>query len=206
MRTLKKPLWFLVSLAPLWLVAILLAACSGQSTTQKEIFNQDFNWTIIPPDGFESVSSEEWARLQNKGASAIEDTYGEEIVNQGKTIFVFKSGQLNYFESNYQPFDESVDGDHLESVKAVNEMMYGTFMSQMPNAKVDTTLSTEKIDNLDFYVTNMKITYPNNMVMKILMYNRLFEKKEFTVNITYVDEEKGEQMKSTWRNSKFGKK
>src|SRR5690606_1788507 len=148
---------------------------------------------------------EEWAKMQNKGADAIEKTYNEEVVNQAKTIFVFKSDQLNYFESNYQPFDTAIDGDYLESCKNVNNMLYETFITQMPDIKIDSTSTVEKIDNLEFQTFKMKIEYPNKMTMNVLMFSRLFDKKEFTVNIMYVDKKKGEQMLDSWKKSKFTK-
>ena len=109
--------------------------------------------------------------MQNKGADAIEKTFEGEIINQSKTIFVFKSDQLNYFESNYQPFDVSIDGDYLESCKNVNEVLIETFKAQMPNAKIDTITTVEKIDNLEFQVFKMKIEYPNKMILNLLMYS-----------------------------------
>lgn len=41
--------------------------------------------------------------------------------------------------------------------------------------------------------------------MKNLFWLRLFDKREFTVNIIYVDEKKGEQMREAWAKSKFDK-
>lgn len=184
---------------------ITLQSCNGQSASKQEIYNQEFNWTITIPENFQNVSSEEWAKLQNKGAEAIEKTFDEEVINQSKTIFVFKSDQFNYFESNYQPFDSSIDGDYLESCKNVNNVLYETFKTQMPNIKIDTTKTVEKIDNLEFQTFKMKIEYPNKMVLNVLMYSRLFDKKEFTVNIMYVDNKKGQLMIEAWEKSKFTK-
>lgn len=186
-------------------VTIIFQSCNGQTTPKKEIYNKDFNWTITIPENFENVSAEEWTKMQNKGADAIEKTYNEEVVNRAKTIFVFKSDQLNYFESNYQPFDPAIDGDYLESCKNVNNMMYENFVTQMPDIKIDSSSTVEKIDNLEFQTFKMKIKYPNNMVMNVLMFNRLFDKKEFTVNIMYVDDNKGEQMLDSWKISKLVK-
>jgi len=186
-------------------LTIIFQSCNGQTTPKKEIYNKDFNWTITIPENFENVSADEWAKMQNKGADAIEKTYNEEVVNQAKTIFVFKSDQLNYFESNYQPFDTAIDGDYLESCKNVNNMLYETFITQMPDIKIDSTSSVEKIDNLEFQTFKMKIEYPNKMTMNVLMFSRLFDKKEFTVNIMYVDKKKGEQMLDSWKKSKFTK-
>jgi hypothetical protein len=195
----NKLKYFLIGLT------FIFQSCNGQTTPKKEIYNKDFNWTITIPENFENVSAEEWAKMQNKGADAIEKTYNEEVVNQAKTIFVFKSDQLNYFESNYQPFDTAIDGDYLESCKNVNNMLYETFITQMPDIKIDSTSTVEKIDNLEFQTFKMKIEYPNKMTMNVLMFSRLFDKKEFTVNIMYVDKKKGEQMLDSWKKSKFTK-
>ncbi|MFY7740675.1 MAG: hypothetical protein ACOVQC_09165 [Flavobacterium sp.] len=193
----KKLIYLIVCLI------VTLQSCNGQTTAKKEIYNKDFNWKITIPENFENVSAEDWTKMQNKGADAIEKTFEGEIINQSKTIFVFKSDQLNYFESNYQPFDVSIDGDYLESCKNVNEVLIETFKAQMPNAKIDTITTVEKIDNLEFQVFKMKIEYPNKMILNLLMYSRLFGKKEFTVNIMYVDNKKGQLMTEAWKNSKF---
>jgi hypothetical protein len=186
-------------------LTIVFQSCNGQTTPKKKIYNKDFNWTITIPENFQNVDAEEWAKLQNKGADAIEKTYDEKVINQSKTIFVFKSDQLNYFESNYQSFDIAIDGDYLESCKNVNNMLYETFKTQMPDIKIDSTSTVEKIDNLEFQTFKMKIEYPNKMVLNLLMFSRLFDKKEFSVNIMYVDNNKGQQMLESWRKSKFTK-
>lgn len=195
----NKLKYFLIGLT------IIFQSCNGQTAPKKEIYNKDFNWTITIPENFENVSTEEWAKMQNKGADAIEKTYNEEVVNQAKTIFVFKSDQLNYFESNYQPFDTAIDGDYLESCKNINNILYETFMTQMPGIKIDSTATVEKIDNIEFQTFKMKIEYPNKMVLNAILYSRLFDKKEFSVNIMYVDNKKGEQMLDSWKKSKFTK-
>jgi len=187
---------------------ILIQSCTGQTaqTTQKQvIYNKDFNWTITIPENFESLKAEQWEKMQNKGAEAIEKTFDGEVINQAKTIFVFKSDQMNYFESNYQPFDTKTDGNFVESFKNVGDILYQTFVAQMPDTKIDTTYTTEKIDNLVFQTYKISLTYPNKMVLNVFMFTRLFDKKEFTVNIMYVDKLKGEKMLDCWRKSKFSK-
>jgi hypothetical protein len=180
-----------------------MGSCSGQTTSKKEFYNKDFNWRISIPADFQIVSEEEWAKIQNKGAEAIEKTFDEKVINQAKTIFVFKSDQLNFFESNYQPFDIAVDGNYLESCKNVHNMIYETFITQMPDLKIDSISSIEKIDNIGFQTFTMKVEYPNKMILHVLMYSRLFGKRAFSVNIMYVDKNKGQQMLESWRKSKF---
>jgi hypothetical protein len=185
--------------------SVLFQSCKGQSKSiPKEIVNKDFNWRIQIPEGFESVPAEQWAKMQNKGADAIEKTYNAEVENNAKTIFVFKSDQFNYFESNYQPFDSKTDGDYLENFRNVNNLLYGTFEAQMPNAKLDSTSAQETINGKRFQTFKVTISFPNKMVMDFLMYSRLFENREFTVNIMTVDKEKQRVLLQAWRNSKFG--
>jgi hypothetical protein len=187
------------------ILAVLIQSCSGQKSPKQEIYNSDFKWTITIPENLESVSAQDWTKMQTKGTDAIEKTFDSKVVNQTTTIFVFKSDQLNYFESNYQPFDPAIDGDYLETCQAVNNILYETFMAQMPGIKIDTARSVENIDNLQFQKFKMKIVYPNKMVMNFLIYTRLFGKKEFSVNIMFVDSDKGKKMLDSWTNSKFGR-
>lgn len=184
-------------------LVFMLQSCNGQTTSKREIYNKDFGWKITIPENFENVSPETWAKFQNKGAEAFEKTLDTEVVNQAKIIFVFKSDQLNYFESNYQPYDVAIDGDYLETNKNVNSILLETFKTQIPNSKIETSKTIEKIDNLEFQTFKIKIEYPNKLVLNVAMYSRLFDKKEFTVNIMYVDEDKGKLMTEAWKKSKF---
>lgn len=183
---------------------LLVQSCQSQKAAEREIFNADFKWSITIPKNFENVSADEWSKLQNKGKIAIEDTYGEEIINNSKIIFVFKSDDLNYFESNYQPFDPS-DGDYLATCENVNLVLYETFKAQMPNAKIEKRTTTEIVDQLEFQKFEMEVEYPNKMVLHLLMYSRLFDEKEFSVNIMFVDKAKGAEMLDSWKKSKFSK-
>jgi hypothetical protein len=188
----------------LFITLSLISSCNGQpKSEQKTIYNKDFKWTISIPAGFDTVSADKWARMQNRGAEAIEKTYDTEVENRAKTIFVFQSDQFNYFESNYQPFDIAKDGNYLESFKEVNKMLYGTFEAQMKGAKLDSSSSTQTIGGLTFQTFEVVISFPNKMVMNWQMFSRLFGKKEFTVNIMTVDKNKQRELLASWLNSKF---
>jgi hypothetical protein len=186
-----------------------LVGCKSKDTVPdapaKKLTNKDFGWTIIIPENFESVSGEDWAKIQNKGQVALEQTIDGKIDNQTKPIFIFRSDKMHYMASTYQPFDTAVDGDFLESVQMVNSILAETFVTQMPGTKIDTLSATEKIDELLFYTYSTNIHLPCNKMLSMKMYNRLFGKKEFTMTIMYVDEKKGKAMLTAWRNSKFGK-
>lgn len=183
-----------------------LTSCQAQTKTEsKTIYNKDFKWTITIPAGFDTVSAAQWATMQNRGAEAIEKTYDAEVENNARTIFVFRKDQFNYFESNYQPFDTATDGDYLETFRAVNNVLYGTFEAQMKGATLDSSSSTQTISGLLFQTFKVVVTFPNKMKMHWLMYSRLFGKKEFTVNIMTVDRQKEKELLDAWLNSTFEK-
>ena len=191
----------------LFLILIwLFASCKGQTTKEaKTIHNNEFKWTITIPAGFDTVSAEKWTKLQNRGADAIEKTYNKKVENNSKTIFVFQNDQLNYFESNYQSYDIAEHGNYLETFRAVNNMLYKTFETQLKGAKLDSSSSTQTIDGLGFQTYKVVITFPNKMVMVCRMFCRLFGNEEFTVNIMTVDRQKEKQLLDSWLNSKFDK-
>jgi hypothetical protein len=187
--------------------SIIFQSCKSQpNSNPKTIFSKEFNWRIEIPQGFDSVSAEQWMKMQNRGADAIEKTYDAKVENRTKTIFVFKSDQFNYFESNYQPFDTTKNGNYLESFRNVNILIYGTFEAQMPGAQLDSVSSQESIDGKLFQTFKIRITIPDKMVIELLLFSRLFGNREFTVNIMTVDKEKQRVLLKAWRNSRFGTK
>lgn len=177
----------------------------SQNATNKELFNSEFNWKITIPENFQNVNSEEQKRLQKKGEDAVEKTFGEEVINQSKNIFAFNNGKFNYFDSCYQPFDTEIDGDYITTCKAVNNILYETIKTQSPNSKIDTISSKEIIDKLEFEKFSLKAEFQNGITINMIMYSRLFDKKEFSVNIIFIDEKKGKLMLESWKNSTFSK-
>jgi len=183
-----------------------VSICYGQTASDAQVFHSnDFNWTISIPKGFEKVPDTVWAKIQNKGATAIENTHDMKVVNRAKTIFVFRSDQFHYFEANYQPYDPSKDGDYQKLFKDVNDILYETIKGSMPKAELDTSYSREVVGNKDFNVFILSARITPQVTLHILMYSRVFGRKEFTVNIMYVDAEKGKSLLDAWRGSTFGK-
>ena len=178
--------------------------CFGQvGASKNEVFNKEFNWHITIPDNFKSLSADDYTKLQQKGLSAMEKTTDSKIENHSTPIFAFRADQLHYFESNSQPFDIAKDGNYAEVSKDVYNVLFETFKQQMPSAKLDSSVSTEVIDKLTFIRLNISITLPNKVVINMLMYNRLFDKKELTVTMMFVDKDKGALLLNAWRSSRF---
>lgn len=186
---------------------LLFIGCDNiQPQKEKDIYFERFKWTIKFSDNLESVSKKDWAKLQQKGSDAIENTYGEEIENNVSIIFVFRKGKTNYIESNYQPFDEEIDGNHKETIDAINDIMIETFKTNIPGLKYEENRTTRSIDGLVFQEFKLKLIYPNDVVLYSYMFSRLFDDQELTVNIMYTDKDFGEEMLKAFTASKFGKK
>ncbi|HEU4471693.1 MAG TPA: hypothetical protein VFR58_11450 [Flavisolibacter sp.] len=188
------------------LVLFVMSACfqscrESPGAPIKDFYNKEFGWSVDIPEGFDSVPPAQWAKMQNKGANAIENTYDVDVENNARQIFVFNSDQFNYFEANWQPADSSGE-DYAELFRSVNDMVYHSFEVQMPQAKLDSAYGQEKIDGLEFqtFSIGMKI---GDMNMRLHMFSRLFGKKEFTVNIMTVDGEKEKRLLEAWRRSEF---
>ena len=190
----------------LFILALLLNfSLHAQVQPGKEYMFKPLKWKIFIPEGTTAVSNEEWNKLEKKGAAALEQTVGEKIENTATTIFVVKYDEMNYFEANHQPYDSVIDPDYPSYFRSANEVLYATFKEQMPNAAIDTATTEEPIDGLLFQKFRIKITMANNIVLKIIMYSRPFGNKEFTMNMMYIDEDRGFRMMSAWKKSTFGK-
>jgi hypothetical protein len=179
--------------------------CAAQTAPKKEYYSKDFNWRITIPENFQTIDSAEWARMERKGAAVMDKANNTKVENHAITLFQFKTDQMNHFDCSYQPFNPAVDGNYLETKQAINNMLYKTLTTQLQGVKVDTAMSLEKISNLEFHTFTATVTYPNKMILHMLMYYRLFDKKEFAINIFYKDEEKGQQMLNAWKSSIFEK-
>ena len=187
------------------LLAVVAGSC--EQKTAQEFYDENFQWKITIPENFKAVNSKKWEKSRERGLHAIENTYGGDIEIEDYTIpiFTFNNGRFNIFEAMYEPFDPEVDGDFFENSQLVNEILYETFITQMPDVLIDTLTTIEKIDNLDFYLFRINITYPNKTIMNMLMYSRLFDKQSFALNIMYQDEKIGQKMLDAWKNSTFEK-
>lgn len=182
------------------LLIITFLSCNSDSETLKI---EEFNWTVSIPENFEPINKEEWNKTLNKGINAIENTFDEKVENNAVTLFTYKNGQYNNFEANWQPFDVEIDGAYLDTYAEINKMLYQTYENQIPDAKLDSVSSIQNVSGLEFHRFDVNIEYPNGIKMKTIGFSRLFDKKEFTMNITAVDKTIEQQMLDAFLSSKF---
>lgn len=185
------------------LLICLIASCSNPEVKNRQIFIEEFNWRITVPEEFEYMSKKEIQASRNKGLDLFEEQIGEDIVDEVQVLFWIKNGELNGLEANFQPFNIDEDGDYKESNDYINGLTVEALTSKFPQIKVDSLSSFEKIDNLNFQKFYAKFTYPNGMILHAHSYSYLFENKDFTVSITYTNEEIGKKLIQSFLKSKF---
>jgi hypothetical protein len=183
-------------------ISLLIASSFAFAQQAQEFYSQEFGWRIHIPASMALVSAENQKKLQEKGADAIEKTYGEQVVNETTTLFMYQKGMMNYIEANHQPAD--LNEDYREECKAVNELVYETFRTQIPGASIDSASSVQHVAGLEFHVFKVDIHIPNTtVVFHGQMFSRRFNNRELAVNIMYVDENIGRELLDAWFKSKF---
>lgn len=173
-----------------------------QTEDSLKVFHFDgFKWSIAIPENFHNFHPIEWSEKQSKGAKAIGEVIGEEVELNTDMVFIYKSGDFNYFECLLQHYEE--DEDYEQINQEIHQVILATFKQNVPGAKIESSSSVEKISGLEFHAFKIKVNNPNGIVFHTIMYSRLFGQKEFAMNIMYLDEGKGAEMLNAWNNSSF---
>ena len=184
------------------LIICLFCSCSKPT----DYYNKDFKWSIRIPAAFNAYSKKDWGKVQVRGLTAIENAYNIRLPKRVTTLFIFKNSKNNYFEAVCEKYDVAGRGsDYNKNIDQNYGIMYFTLFDQIKHVSIDTVMTSENIDGLIFRRIKFKCIYPDRPVDYSITYNRLFGTTELTVSIMYNDEEAGDSMVASFRNSKFGK-
>lgn len=188
----------------IYLILILILPLNNlysQSDSIK-IYNEMFKWNFSIPNYFENVSPKEAEKSQATGKEIIENKTGQKIVNKSIKIYGFKSGIYNQLIVNYQPTESTEN--YSERFKQVTEILYESFKSNLPDAKITRSYSSEIISNIKFEVFDMNIS-SDNLKMNMKCFSAIIDGKILNIQIGYQDEEKGQTLISAIKNSTFKK-
>lgn len=190
------------------LFAAIFAACTPSTPKEEkpkpETFTSpEIGWTIEIPAGFKLLSQNRSKENEQKGRAVMENATGQKI-ETGKMINLvnFQKNQFNSFNSTLQPYDESIDGDYLQTNRLTKEAIYDTYTHQ--KIKVDTASFTENVSGQIFQGFSIKIYGPNgDVIMKQLMLSQLRKGYDFGVNINYNNEADYQLLWNAFKNAKF---
>ncbi len=182
------------------LVSLSVGAYAQTESETSTFYSPQFNWHIDIPPGFEEIEPAVWDLQKGVPDSLLTDSLES---SYPKTILAFKSADYNYFESNWQSYDEQERGNYKDHCQSVANQLYQTFADQFPDAKIDTATSNQLVGSLEFEKFVLKMTLPNGVTLNSYMYSRLFDDKEFSANVFYVNNELGTMMLQSWLYSRF---
>jgi hypothetical protein len=172
----------------------------------EEYTVEEFGWTMIIPEGFENIGAKEWEKHQKRGLDFLGKHINEDIseaVEINETLFVVSSDTHNVLEVSKQPYDAAIDGDLIETNKEIAKLMANALEEESPGITVTTKFSTEEIGGKTFYKTTLVAKHSNGGQFVAYMYNRLFNKTEFCINIMYINPLKGVKMVKALKASTF---
>jgi hypothetical protein len=190
------------------LLGLLLLSSYLNASNKSPKLNEDttlvvkrFQWKVSIPQGFTPTDVAQSRASHERGAELIEKGTGLTIEDRSSVLFKFVKG-FTQIEALHQPLDLS-KRTYLEVKKAVMDIMYETFVSHMPNAKIDSSSTHEVIDGLRFEVITFAAYKGEQHIFTAHMYSRMFDKTEFGVNIIYDKPELGEKLLKAFKKSTF---
>jgi hypothetical protein len=173
----------------------------GETYESKEI-----GWSIEIPKDWKIISKDKVEAHDEKGKNAIEKSTGLEIDTKAlKHLISFQKDQFNMFTSTSEPFKEEFPGEYQQNSKALNEILYNTFVDQ--GIKTDSASGKETIQGLEFNTFYTTIYAPNGkVILNQILYSRLINGYDFGVTINYNNEQDKKTMIDALKKSKFTKK
>ena len=201
-----------LSILSLVFIPLVFFSC-GQTDPNKEIDegkikgeiyeSKEIGWAIEIPKDWKIISKDNTEANDQRGKDAIEKSSGQKFDTKGlKHLISFQKNKFNIFTSTSEPFIEEYSGEFQENCKALNQLLYSTFVDQ--GIKVDTSSGKEKIEGLEFNTFHTTIYgSKGQVILRQILYSRLINGFDFGVSINYNNEEDKKTMLDAWKRSKF---
>jgi hypothetical protein len=165
--------------------------------------NSEIGWTMRIPNGWTTISRDDQAQTTQSGLEVVASATGQEIDYSGLMHLIsFQKNRFNQFQSTIEPYNTEELGDWIEHNKFVYKLVYDTYENQ--GMKVDTSSTTDKIDNRVFQLFRMKLYGPDgNIILFQDMYTRLIKGYQFGAILNYNNSIDKGAMQKVWFESKF---
>ena len=178
-----------------------------EGNVKGEIYeSKEIGWSIEIPKDWKIISKDKVEAHDEKGKGLIEKSTGLEIDTKAlKHLIGFQKDQFNIFTSTSEPFKEEFPGEYQQNNKALNEILYKTFVDQ--GIRTDSASGKETIQGLEFNAFYTTIYAPNGkVILNQILYSRLINGYDFGVNINYNNDQDKKTMIDALKKSKFTKK
>lgn len=185
-------------------LTVFTLQCKGQDTL-KQLFFPELGWTIkLDPSKF--ADTIQFQSIAQKANKAINQTYNTDLdlINAVHPLFTIVDGNYNLFASTINAFDSTLFNTWQQSYAASKKLIIDVLNNQAGIKIIDTLSGREMIDGLRFETFRMKTLYPDKkIIMTTYWFYRKQNQYDFSVNISFTDEQKGKMFLDIFRNSKF---
>jgi hypothetical protein len=184
----------------------LAAACNLAPKTGKTYTFKEVGWTMTLPPDFRLVDSVRSAEMTRKGVAMMEKSAGTHFdvdPSVARTLITARKGPQSYFNSTIVPYDTAKDGDFAATSKAVKDLLHKTFADKMPDATLDTTSESVKVDGVDFDRYRLSVTARGKAIFTLLLLSKLYKGYLFDISYLYTDVQTKAEMEGILAGSKF---
>jgi hypothetical protein len=182
-------------------ILIFSLSCSQKRT---EYVLSDIGLKLEIPSSFKVLTAAQNDALNKKGLKLVEDANHISLdASQTKTLISAKKNESNYITVTMTPYNVSQDGPYMESVKQVNNLIYNTFHSKIPDAKIDTSTSKKNIGDREFKEFHLAIPIKGQVTMNVIMFSKYYQGFDLTISYVYVDDVSKNQMEDILQSCKF---
>jgi hypothetical protein len=193
------------------LTLILFVSCKTDPNKQvdegtvkeNKYHSNEIGWTIKIPKGWNVTQREVSQKREDEGLKAFNKANGIDYDVSGlKQLISFQKDRRHIFAATSEKLEIKYEGEYEDQKQMVKELLYNTFTEN--GIKIDTTSSTEKIDNLKFDLFKITVYDKNGEVILYQdLYSRFINGLDFGVNLNYKNDKEKNELMDTWKNSKF---
>jgi hypothetical protein len=162
--------------------------------------------TMYIPSDFNVIDAAKNETMNRNGQKLLEDANHVKVdVSETKSLIAARKSEKDYFNVTITPFDPKKDGSIDETNVKVNEILFTTFQSELPNAKIDSASGVKIVGGKSFSEFRMKILINQNTTMYMYLLSKLYKGYELGITYLYIDEPTKKQIASTLDSFKFDK-
>lgn len=196
------------------LVITLFAACTAKDNREgTHIANGEYvtfsdstsGWTTRYPKNWPLLTPAEIAALEGRGEEALAEAAGGELIFNHRNLLWLKKDHFNSITSNYQLFDQTIDGPYEDTEKIITDVLEATYEQQ--GLLFDSRNGTTVIDGLTFTTWEANLFTPDHAdtLMTQVMYMRLINNRvALLLNINYNNPVDRNALLTIIHSSKFG--
>ncbi|MFK7756539.1 MAG: hypothetical protein AB8B53_06360 [Flavobacteriales bacterium] len=185
----------------IWLF-ILLSSCSNEVERVEKGYvhsNEVIGWTIVVPSDW-TLTKMEQEESSNDSTNVSKQSNSENLDNY---LFSFEKDEFNMFQSSVEPFKEDYNGEWIQNVKGVKQLLCDVYSKEGIKMDTTATISTQLVGK-EFLSYETRL-YANDGTLKLsqIFYSTLQNNHDFTICLNYNSPDYREELIDILSRSRF---